>query len=204
MTTFLSIDMDYWNDLEDNAEIALENLNLILKSCNTSNIPLSAVMNHNQMLPLVNKSNTNQLINIDYHSDLATNDVSELNCGTWVSYVKNRKKSKYKWLHCSYYSFGDCNGSYPIFKGISKIEKKFENEARVDWFKYSHREIDITVFDYKKIFNKESVKQVCLCLSPAYTDTEIQKVFTKWRKSNNIDFTRGLLDDSYYKKLIPT
>lgn len=61
-------------------------------------IPTVAVMNHQQLLPYVNDSGANHLINIDYHSDLNNITVRELHCGSWVSYVKWRTSGKYTWI----------------------------------------------------------------------------------------------------------
>ena len=204
MKTFLSIDIDFWNSVAhaDGVEIALENLNSVFNHCKTNGVPLSAVANHNQMLSLVNKSKANQLINIDYHSDLATNDVDNLNCGTWVSYVKQRNKSKYKWLHYNDAYDGDCNGAEPIFAGIMGTRKKF-NRGIVDWNECVHSEVNGPVFNFKKMFDRERVSQVCICESPSYTDSDILKKFVEWRKNKNISYKRGLREDSYNKNITP-
>lgn len=203
MKTFLSIDIDFWNYLTHAPEIALENLNNLYKHCRTNSVPLTAVCNHNQMLPVVNRSDTNQLINIDYHSDLTTNNVDNLNCGTWVSYVKQRKQSKYKWLHRSHADDGECNGDYPIFKGCMTIEREFPGNVVVDWYDYSHVELNGVNFNVKKMFDRENVTQVCICESPAYTNEDILKEFKSWRKSYNIPYTRGSRWDAYEKRTTP-
>lgn len=203
MRTFLSIDIDFWNESgKDCVDLMLENLNSVYKICRTNGIPLSAVANHNQMLSLVNDSKTNQLINIDYHSDLATNNVENLNCGTWVSYVKNRRNSKYKWLHHNRAVYGDCNGSEPIFKGISDIEDYF-NEGEVDWGEVTHREVSSPIFDFRKMINREIITQVCICESPSYTNDDIYEKFREWRKSKKIEYKRGLKYDNYEKNTTP-
>ena len=203
MKTFLSIDIDFWNDIAiDGVDLMLENINSVYKTCRTNGIPLSAVANHNQMLSLVDDSKTNQLINIDYHSDLATNNVDNLNCGTWVSYVKNRRTSKYKWLHLNDANYGDCNGSEAIFKGITQVEKRFY-KGQVDWGEVAHKEVSNPVFDFKKIINKEFVTQVCICESPSYTNHNIYEKFREWRKNKKIEYKRGLKWDSYEKNITP-
>ena len=204
MKTFLSIDIDFWNELGryGGVEASLESLNLVYKQCRTNSIPLSAVANHNQMLSLVNKSKTNQLINIDYHSDLATNDVDILTCGTWVSYVKQRKQSKYKWLHLNRAYDGDCNGREPIFEGVMTTRKQFRR-GEVDWFECVHAEIQGSTVNFKKLFDRERVSQVCICESPSYTNDDIYEAFIEWRKVKDIPYTRGLKFDSYEKTITP-
>jgi hypothetical protein len=72
MRTYLSIDIDFWNNLEA-AERVLTKLLL-----RRGDIPTIAVMNHQQLLPMVNESNADVLVNIDEHSDLCDTSVSRV------------------------------------------------------------------------------------------------------------------------------
>jgi hypothetical protein len=104
MRTYLSIDIDFWNNLEA-AERVLTKLLL-----RRGDIPTIAVMNHQQLLPMVNESNADVLVNIDEHSDLCDTSVSRFECGSWVSYVKWRKNGKYVWLRNNHGTAkGNCN-----------------------------------------------------------------------------------------------
>lgn len=166
MKTYLSVDLDFWNNLKPKQLEA--DLRRIISHAQKENIPINAVMNHQQMLPLVNNSGATRLLNIDTHSDLASFDVQSFNCGTWVSYVKWRKRGAYAWYHRLSVSSGECS-AYPIFNQIGV------NHKYVDWkFVFRQRVKRLPKID--SLFKK--CVGVCLCMSPAYSDYRFRDVFS--------------------------
>lgn len=103
---FLSIDLDYWQEPTDKkcGQFFIE----LLKHCtNRPDIVLYPVVSHEEMLPYVNHSGCNHLINMDWHSDICEDkminwDVSDgkmdINEGIWVNWVDWRKDGKYTWV----------------------------------------------------------------------------------------------------------
>jgi hypothetical protein len=199
MKSFLSVDIDYWNGSQE--ETVRKNLENLHKVCSEKQIKISAVMNHQQMLPLVNSFCPTKLINIDYHSDLTDNSIEHLNCGTWVSYVKNRAKSEYVWFHPNSESDGDCNGYDPIFyKG--KINLEFE-ESFVEWGSVQQINKVVEVFNFKKMLKDFDVGEVCVCLSPEYCFEDLEPAFFDWIKKNKIPYKKGRRNESYGRRIKP-
>ena len=114
--TYISIDIDFWGPRWGVKETR-EDLRDTLKTALGRRIPVIAVMNHQQLLREVNGSQASRLINVDEHSDLAPADCDELNCGTWVSYVRWRRGGEYLWIRNTRELSGSCNyGSWENWK----------------------------------------------------------------------------------------
>lgn len=174
MKTYLSVDIDYWYQ----PEIARRALTLLMEAV-PSRVPVTAVMNHQQMLPEVNASGASRLINIDEHSDLAEATVKKLACGTWISYVKWRKQGTYIWIRPEQSYQGSCNGD----------DRAIWN-AGTDW-KYSEskyisrRNLQITKY-------LQDCVGVGLCMSPAYVFPDIIVVFREIVDRYGIPYRKGL------------
>lgn len=187
MKTFVSIDIDFWNGLSP--EHLERKLSRIVQKVMRQNIPITAVMNHQQMIHTVNRSGALQLKNVDLHSDLTDTTVNYFECGSWVAYVEWRKKGKYIWYHRHRVSDGECNGFNPIFSSHS-IKKEL-----TDWGKLSRRRV-YQLPSFNSLF--ENCVGVSLCLSPEYSDYNFKPIFMKIVKKFKIPYKRGRLDESSY------
>lgn len=189
--TFLSIDMDFLGESHESEYgvdmvSARRLLNHLVLFASQKNIPISAVMNHHQMLDQVNNSGALRLVNYDAHSDLADIDIDEFCCGTWVSYVKWRNRGDYIWLRknqglqlgeCGYcFGCGHCAGC-----------------KATDWLKVRSR----LAYSPPTITMMERMNTVgiSVCLSPEFTHPCLQTLFRKWVKDNNIQYTKGRTDE---------
>ena len=97
MSTYLSIDLDYWNENRD-----YKNLRNILSFAKNSCPNIRIVDSHEEIIDHVNNSRCTNIINLDYHSDISDfddNNSTYLNCGTWANYISFRFKGTYTWLH---------------------------------------------------------------------------------------------------------
>ena len=200
---YLSIDMDYWDDHKQ-AEIDINNVVTIAKR---KNIPVNAVMNHQQLLKFANNSKSRILVNFDKHSDLTDTDIDELSCGSWVSYVKWASEGTYVWV--SPQSGGcDCGGPIVIFGNADpnfryRYLKKFpvkNNYKLTSWKRIRHRSIvsDIAISNYAR-----SCNEVGISLSPDYSDELVQEVFRSVVKTYKLPYLRGRCNESYSRKLQP-
>jgi len=108
-STFLSIDLDYFDDGPR------ETLARFLRRVDLLDVEKAVYKDHHDILPMVNRYDWETLINVDHHSDLADLleepttgklDPLDLNCGTWVNYVKNIGSRLYSW----HYPFDKCLG----------------------------------------------------------------------------------------------
>jgi len=102
MGTYLSIDLDYWqNDADELAAIRFLHKILGLR------VPKVIFHEHDSLLEFVNESGCSKLINVDYHSDFANfGNIHEMetegcNCGTWVDFAEPLKT--FEWRYPSYY-----------------------------------------------------------------------------------------------------
>jgi hypothetical protein len=176
--TYVSIDMDFWNYGKVNdAELYLRK---IFRMARRKKIPIHAVTNHQQLTDLVSATDTNELINLDDHSDLAGKDVTRYNCGTWVSYVKQRKKMVYKWVHR--HSSGDCNWDFPLF-GKKRCKTKY-TEYKLIKHKIVKQAPSPNVL-------LKTCKAIGFCLSPSYTETNLQYVFHELVDEFELPMTKG-------------
>lgn len=99
MKTYLSIDLDFWNDRP--AKECLK----FMRQIKATGLPIKIVDDHADLLPFINKSHCDRIINLDYHSDISNNGYDscnkalrpKLNCGTWANWVKNR--NAFVWMH---------------------------------------------------------------------------------------------------------
>lgn len=190
MKCFLSIDTDYWTS-PNKAYIALNSLFGYLQNHPT---PTIAVMNHQQLLGYVNDSKSDLLINVDTHADIAAEDqfLTELNCGTWLSFVKWRKQADYLWVRSGYIWQGNCNGvagerwNRGHGWNSAKTKKMPENLDLVDLVK-----------DYE-------LTGVGLVLSPDYiVDGELEEVFRYVISRYNLLYRKGRRNENYARKVKP-
>ena len=185
MKTYLSVDIDFFND----PELCRKQLRLLMNRIG-KRIPVLAVMNHQQMLLEVNASEARRLINIDQHSDLAEVGVSKLNCGTWISYVRWRKDGEYIWIrsHADYQ--GSCNG-----------DDRGNWAKDVDWGPCSSQ--------YIKQENIKVTAYLCdcvgvgICMSPAYASKAVTDVFREIVDQYGIPYRKGLMNESNSRKVRP-
>ena len=178
MKTYLSIDMDFWNGRT--TEYVESDLDALLRELHQRNVPMIAVMNHQQLTNVISASSARVLINVDMHSDLADTGVDVFECGTWVSYVKWRKHGKYAWIHRHPAYEGECN-SIPIFAhGVKKHLS--------DWKHITHNFV-------RKLPPVQELVSDCvgagLVLSPSYVYEEYEPIFRKLVQKYNIPYKRG-------------
>jgi hypothetical protein len=124
-STYLSIDIDYW----DLAKTAVEAKDLFRKLFKLG-IPLAIVEDHDGLLEFADKSRATKLINVDYHSDYANFTEKDFkddvpNCGTWIDHVKRLKE--FEW---HYPSFRKC---FRAKEGRCESWSRRENDATRFW-----------------------------------------------------------------------
>jgi hypothetical protein len=99
MRTYLSVDIDFW--CEHNSG----DIKRFMKKILMMGKPVNLVVEHDELIPYVNKSEATRLINVDYHSDIADLSAEEiktkshLNNGTWVNYVKKDLRKNFIWIY---------------------------------------------------------------------------------------------------------
>jgi hypothetical protein len=181
--TFLSVDMDFFN-LDTGTGRAREFLDRVLEL----GVPTKAVMNHQQMLPMVNGSGADYLLNVDEHSDLFSFRTRNLNCGSWVTFVRWADVGTYHWWGRS--ADGDCTGgSFPIFvrSGVNR-----KPEARREW---AWRELKASYEDRLPRLRDYGIVEACVCLSPSYSSSEVMDVFRKWVRDNRVPYSKGAINE---------
>ena len=171
MRTYLSIDLDFWNDLNA-ADITLSRLLL-----RRGDIPAIAVMNHQQLLQSINRSGADFLVNVDEHSDLTNTDVNIFTCGTWVSYVKWRTQGQYLWVRNQQgTNHGNCNHG----------QKSWNTGS--DWYSTN------TIFATQEVDLRQYLKDcvgIGLCLSPSFCVFGAEDLFKMLVKAFHIPYRKG-------------
>jgi hypothetical protein len=150
-----------------------------------------AVMNHQQLVPYVNDSGANRLVNIDEHSDLADAEVKGLNCGTWVSYVRWRKKGEYLWIRNNRStSLGHCNWG----RGSNNWD------AGTDWKKTGTR------YPGKRLGMLPLLRGcvgVGLCMSPEWSTEPMIVLFRELVDEFGIPYKKGRMNENRERSIRP-
>ena len=121
MRTYLAIDLDYWNGLPR------QSINAFFARVFRLRLPIWVAPFHHQLLPHINQNPCDQLINVDYHSDICECGDLPLNEGTWGNFVKWRKHSTFIWRYpdqrCLSRGTGYCHSD----------KNPFEDATCTDW-----------------------------------------------------------------------
>ena len=123
MSTYLSIDLDYFIGLNKNDADKFRCLNLVNKALELR-VPTIVVDTHHGLTNHINKMgqvhDINHLINIDFHDDIVT-DGYGLNEGSWVTFINWKDNGQYEWRYPNYDRCvkqfqGVCDCNVDIFK----------------------------------------------------------------------------------------
>jgi hypothetical protein len=187
MMKYVSIDIDFFNDTDDFDVEAY--LNEIFSKAKECKIPCVAVMNHQQLIPFVNKSAARHLINLDEHSDLADTPVTTLNCGTWVNYVTWRNRGMYSWIHAGSVDQGECSeGEHVVFRTTRKTGRN------CDWKKAIHLEVE-TPPSMRELLAE--CFGIGFCLSPSYRNSCLEPVFKRIVKRHKLPYLSGKRNEHF-------
>lgn len=165
---YLSIDLDYWLDYT-NARSSGQ----FFKKVFELNVPILAVIEHEELLNDINESNARILYNVDYHSDIcADKEIKSYDCpedGTWVNFIDWRKHGTYHWIcpdiyDCYTQREGTCCGSIKY--------DPFERNEETAWNSVEVSE-DLKIIEWNKI------ERVGICLSPCYIREKSVRGVTK-------------------------
>ena len=94
MATYLSIDLDFWCHCHRRRRV-----DSFFKKVYALGLPIYTVSLHHHLLKHINKSKYDQIINVDYHSDLCDLATAEdtrrgyvlfLDEGSWANFVNHR------------------------------------------------------------------------------------------------------------------
>lgn len=130
MSTYLSVDLDYWGGGKRRA------CTRFIRQVLGLGVPVLVVLNHDELLSHVDRSGCNRIEHVDYHSDVGDYPADpspdnplldrfaghELYCdeGTWLSFVRWRKKGELLWRMPSWECYrkrkGTCHSERDPFK----------------------------------------------------------------------------------------
>lgn len=185
MKTYLSIDIDYFNAELINKpyrrhKSAEKELLSFFKQIQGLSVPVLLTVNHDEILPDVNKFKCEKLVNVDYHSDLA--DLVErgkklvdpsgrecpLNEGTWVNFVNTRKSGIFEWRYPTPWAYSRMGRCEEI------LRKNFFTKEGLKYHNWANTPIAVKGMD---TLNLEEVGAIGICLSPGWVDTNILDLF---------------------------
>jgi hypothetical protein len=122
---------------------------------------------------------------VDYHSDLAEPGVDSFECGTWVSYVKWRKRGEYLWIRCRKDTEeGNCNNPY---RWNEKIDWK---HVQTRYMPLQRRKSRKALLPYLK-----NCVGIGICLSPSFSNKLIQIAARKLIREYQIPYVKGRTDE---------
>ena len=156
MGTYLSIDMDFWRKA-DPADQSLTTL--LYQNSIYRNVPVTAVVSHEELLPAADKVEADRLVNVDEHDDLI-NLHKDLDDGNWISHVKWRQKSTYLWV-CSYKEIQNLNTHYRTGHRRGSVEWYRGSQWAANQYLYGLQSIDLCPYLVDLV-------GIGLALSPGY------------------------------------
>jgi len=197
---FLSIDMDFFNEIDvpawrgmltdQRAKAAYLWLCSLHGHALERGIPFGTCMNHQQMLDAVNKSTSRILVNYDEHSDLCKNDCVELNCGTWIAYVRWRHEGKYIWNRSSSRWVGDCGLDF----------SKTTERSKTDWGSIHTHYIERLPRPSRLA---AEASDIWVCMSPAYASPFMQEAFQLFVREHNVPYWKGRRGEYHGRDIRP-
>lgn len=101
---YLSVDLDYWTTQTKRKDT--QNLNRFVDRLLQSTTNIRFYRDHHHLLRHINRLQFNQIINVDYHSDL-TNEAllrstkERLEIGNWANFVQAKETKEFLWLYPS-------------------------------------------------------------------------------------------------------
>jgi hypothetical protein len=143
--SYLSIDLDYFNDNDNSLES-------FFKRVFSLNKPIFVAAYHDQLLPHINTSGCKTLINIDFHSDLLGEQPEELTEGSWVNYVRWKADGRYCWRHPT--------RKLQLANYCHRYIDPFLDEEHGGWKQATHRQ-GLNLY-------WPGIEAVGVCLSPAW------------------------------------
>ncbi len=194
MRTYLSIDIDFWRTFNSKT---LDQLRKVFQKGKDRGLPMIAVMNHQQMLKEVNESEADRLINIDAHADLSESAVEDLNCGTWVSYVRWRRGAEYIWVRNRRDYYGSCNWTHHGIRRASSRGWYFGSDWGIVNTEYPGRDLNLMKYTRWCV-------GIGLCLSPEWCSEEGESVFYELIDEFGIPYRRGRRnEESLHRSIKP-
>ena len=178
---YLSVDLDYWS-----TEFPIHLFEQIVAS------PLSkiVVVSHEELLPHINShvDKFDTLVNVDYHSDLASFTPAEptFPCeeGTWANFIDGSKDKTFIWSppdeKCKNHNTGYCHGYiYPNPFGTKK--------AKVSGWK-------LAKIKMRFIPPLSECVAVGISLSPLWSASSVLTQFSKWLPTikDHFEIKRGV------------
>lgn len=133
MRTFLSIDMDYWFCdwfRQRGAPIShrVRSFNSVMKKIAGKDV--FVVESHEDLLPEINAFAPERIVHIDYHQDMAPEGHSLINCGSFLTFVKNREAIECWWHYpaheCAGADYDKATGRCGLAPGETVFGRQFE------------------------------------------------------------------------------
>lgn len=182
--SYLSIDLDYFNGC--NPEFVESTLDRILRGVRRRGLPLVAVMNHQQLLPHIDQHPAEILWNFDQHADMAPKTIDRLDCGSWVAYVRWRKKSAYIWVRNSFDPRHGINGSDCFEHSDWQVVQSITSVEAPGWSDLLARAVAVGV-----------------CLSPAYADPELEAPLRAVLARYGVSLKKGRREEDHERRIRP-
>jgi len=165
---YLSIDLDFWMN-----QTTPQRANEFFSKVFALDVPKLFVVEHEELIDDVDESNADILYNLDFHSDICSENQiykgESPEDGTWVNFVSWKKQGEYVWI-CP-----DIVECYDCASGICHGEDEY------DPFKYqtecAWRSIILT--QKLKTIDWGAISHVGVCLSPCYSSIDSIKDITK-------------------------
>ena len=170
--------MDFWRKA-DPADQSLTTL--LYQNSIYRNVPVTAVVSHQEMLSSVDDSGADCLINVDEHDDLI-NLKQDLTDGNWISYVKWRQGGTYIWV-CSYEEVQNFN-THEWRKPHRRLNKEWYHGSQ--WannqYLYGRQSIDLCQYLVDLV-------GIGIALSPGYAPPDVQEVMQRLMAKYEIPIT---------------
>jgi hypothetical protein len=155
MSTYLSIDLDFWMYYKNSKGIIP-----FFDRVFDLNVPITFVIEHEELVPDIKKvKNLTTLYNVDFHSDIIAQKERGRKARdyNWANFIPNSKKADYIWILPYKYCYNEEEGLCHA-DGVNP----FNNQKASGWRSCKYKKIN-------KIKWK-NIERVGVCLSPCFVE----------------------------------
>ena len=206
MSSYLSIDLDYW--FYHSCPKSTNGLKRILHKVLDVTDKL-LVDEHHNLLDHINSSKCDKIIHVDYHQDLVFNigDTTKVECGNFFSFVNNKENIDFDWYYpdydeCIRKGLGFCVD--PSYKPLAKKNFIYKNQTRKCGLPTNKELENVTSvgiafsFDYLAVYNRiNEFTEIIDWLCEMFSVKRVETLFQEYRYMCDWEEGKKIMSDYF-------
>ena len=201
MSTYLSIDFDYWSfGTAENYQHMINYSKLILE-----NVPqIDFVVHHRDIIKYINSGNYDKIINVDYHADLCDcfnnkkREGIKLNDGTWGNFIKDRSNKEFLWI----YPDKSCYHPFDLFRSAGRCDSKKNPFGRNCKEICGYQKASTSYRKLPKEKELKTIERAGFCFSPKWCDQDQLPIIEQFVRENGLIKDQDIRGKHWIKKIL--